>query len=165
MRHVQATHQLFPRQLHRRQRGVALVIVLGMLVVLSGLLVAFMSTAMTERSAAQAGNDGTAARQIADSTVNLVMAQIREATTQPQEDSTWASQPGAIRTFSGKLGGKLSLPLGASAYGYEVGANDRVFKLYSSDQMGVSTDDYETVDLPSEVRIIEDWERSDPAPD
>src|SRR4051794_36049817 len=84
-------------------RGIALVIVLAMLVLLSGLMVAFLSTATTERSAAFANSGAINARQIADSTVNTVISTIREATTAPEEDVTWASQPGAIRTFAGKL--------------------------------------------------------------
>src|SRR5687768_410506 len=91
-------------------RGVALVIVLAMLVLLSALLVAFMSTATTERASSYANAGATSARQIADSTVSLVISQIRDATSQassgnsqPDENVVWASQPGAIRTFSGRL--------------------------------------------------------------
>src|SRR5215210_7548042 len=87
----------------RSARGVALVIVLAMLVLLSALLVAFMSTATTERASSYANAGVSTARQIADSTVSLVISQIREATSFPDEGVTWASQPGAIKTFSGGL--------------------------------------------------------------
>src|SRR5687767_10990424 len=85
------------------RRGIALVIVLAMLVLMSGLLVAFISTATTERSSSFANSGAISARQIADSTVNTVISTIREATSSTEEDVTWASQPGAIRTFGGKL--------------------------------------------------------------
>src|SRR4030095_7534025 len=79
------------------RRGVALVIVLAMLVLMSGLMVAFISTATTERSASFANSGTIYARQIADSTVNTVISEIREATSVADESVTWASQPGAIR--------------------------------------------------------------------
>src|SRR3954451_19604900 len=95
----------FPRAaLRRRPQGIALVIVLSMLVIISGLLVAFMSTALNERGVSQMNSDNTAARQLSESTVNLAIATIREATTNPDEKISWSSQPGAIRLFSGKLG-------------------------------------------------------------
>src|SRR3954451_6076028 len=113
---IYISSSLSSRSKARRQpQGIALVIVLSMLVIISGLLVAFMSTAMNERSVSQMNADSTAARELADSTLNLVMATIREATTDVGEDSTWSSQPGAIRTFSGKLAGKVSAADGASA--------------------------------------------------
>src|SRR5687768_4284842 len=90
--------------------GVALVIVLAMLVLLSALLVAFISTATTERASSYANAGVTAARQIADSTVSLVISQIRDATSTPDEGVTWASQPGAIRTFSGRVAERRSFP-------------------------------------------------------
>ena len=150
------------KNLSRSSRGIALVIVLGVLVLMSGMLVAFMTTVSTERSATDAGFNGSMARQIADTTVNLVMAQVREATSQTQEDTTWASQPGAIHTFSGALGGKVDLPRGAYGTAYTEGSNDFVYKLYSADQMKVKSSDYTKNDLPAEVQVIESWNRKDP---
>ena len=83
-------------------RAVALIIVLAMLVLLSGLIVAFMSTVTTEHAATESFSNATTARQLADNTTNFVIGQIREATTLYTEKGTWASQPGAIRVFMGK---------------------------------------------------------------
>ena len=98
--------------------GVALVVVLAFLVLLSALIVSFFSSVTTEYTAAKSFSDGLSTRQLADSAVNLVMGQIREATT--QQNSAWASQPGMIRVYDqdGSVGG--------------------FYKLYSSDRMLLS---------------------------
>src|SRR5690349_8277591 len=110
------------------QQGIALVIVLAMLVLLSGLLVAFLTTATAERNSTAANAASVSARQIADNTVNLVINQVREATnagdangtggTKTWEDATWASQPGAIRVLSGQLGGGKFSRQDRSSYSY-----------------------------------------------
>ena len=86
----------------RSKGGAALILVLGMLVLLSGLVLSFLLTVRTEYGSAKSYEGGTNARLLADSALNLVMGQIREASTQP--DQAWISQPGLIRTFdvSGK---------------------------------------------------------------
>jgi uncharacterized protein (TIGR02600 family) len=99
------------------RRGIALLIVLGMLVLLSAIVVAFMTSVTTDLSASRGYEGGAQARLLADSAVNLVIAQIKEAST--QQDQAWISQPGLIRTY--EVGGKA-----AAAY-----------KLYSSDSMVV----------------------------
>ena len=156
------------------ESGVALVLVLGMLVLLSGLLLAFLTTATTERTATQSSSDGASARQIADSTINLVIGQIRDATsaTKPNGDineaMTWASQPGAIRTYSGEIGttNTSKYPAGGGTYpSYQTGKDDYVFKLYSSDRLKVTSDAYSNNDLPEEVGVINDWDRLDPNPE
>lgn len=155
-------------------RGVALVIVLSMLVLLSALLVAFMTTATTERAASFANAGVANSRQIADSTVSFVISQIRDATSITDEKTTWASQPGAIRTFAGALtpGAKQtgSLPNGAYWDDYSPsGASlpggrpaEAVYKLYSSDKMLVPAGDYATQDLnptskTGDVYVVENW--------
>ena len=155
------------RAAHRQQQAVALIIVLAMLVLLSGLIVSFMSTVGNERSASIANSASSSTRQIADSTVNLVMAQIREATSQSGNGTTWASQPGAVRTFSGKIdGGTVNTGRGAYDYIYTPGGNDAVYKLYSSEQMKVSSADYAKDLAPgnanNEVGVIEQWDRTKP---
>jgi uncharacterized protein (TIGR02600 family) len=108
----------------RSQRGVALVIVLSMLVLMSALLVAFMGSVSTERTASRAASATFDAKQAYESAVNLVISQIREATNDDTGEVGWASQPGAIRTFNA--------------------SGDReVFKLYSSDRMRVSSTAYD----------------------
>jgi uncharacterized protein (TIGR02600 family) len=161
-------------------RGVALVIVLSMLVLLSALLVAFMTTASTERSASFANAGLANSRQIADSTVSLVISQIRDATSVPDPDVTWASQPGVIRTFGGKLvpGGTQKGTLGSGAYWDDYApsssniksnrAADGVYKLYSADKMFVSSKEYADNDLDGtkasgDVQVVENWEPLDEA--
>lgn len=158
----------FARPSHRR--GIALVIVLTMLVLLSGILIAFMMSAANERTASQASSSSATTRQIADSTLNLVLAQIREATT-PPNGVTWASQPGAIRTFGGKVSQtKITVqpsggPSGAYYYSYAANSNDYVFKLYSADQLRPTAAEYKVKDLPEEVKVIENWDPKKPTAD
>jgi uncharacterized protein (TIGR02600 family) len=118
-----------------KRRGVALVIVLAILMLLSALLVAFMGKVGTERAASRSIAQSFEAKQAYDSAVNLVMSQIREAT-RNTGDTAWASQPGAIRVF----GDNAWRPDDAKAF---------VYKLYSSDRMKVKESDYDPT-LPLE---------------
>ena len=112
------------------QSGVALVIVLAMLVLITALVMAFFSSVTTDFSSSRAYANGENAKQLADSAVNVVMAQIKDATAGFVTDSTgtpdtskrlaWASQPGMIRTWDDS----------GNAY--------KVFKLYSSDNMSLA---------------------------
>ncbi|MCE9610268.1 MAG: Verru_Chthon cassette protein A [Chthoniobacter sp.] len=113
--------------------GAALILTLAMLVLLSGLVLAFLLTVRTEYGAAKSYGSGTDARLLADSTLNLVMGQIREATTQPGK--AWISQPGLIRTFDAG---------GAAAGSY---------KLYSADSLVEpgSFDPATASDLPADA--------------
>ncbi|MEI6535296.1 MAG: Verru_Chthon cassette protein A, partial [Verrucomicrobiaceae bacterium] len=90
------------RRSKSRTAGAALILTLGMLVLLTGLVLAFLMMVRTESGASKAYVGGTDARQLADSALNLVIGQIRDASTQP--GLAWTSQPGLIRTFdtSGK---------------------------------------------------------------
>lgn len=107
------------------KNGVALIIVLSIIVLLSGLLVAFMSSVGTESASAKASVRGIEARQIAESAVNLAISQIREATRGDANAPTaWASQPGVIRQFDDK------------------GKDKRVYKLYSARDMVVEDGQY-----------------------
>jgi Tfp pilus assembly protein PilX len=127
----------------QRERAVALIIVLAMLLLLSGLIVSFMTSVGNERAASVASNNEITTRQLADSTVNLVIGQIRQATTQAEAASvatTWASQPGAIRTFSGTVGPPKFVNTGAAGviqFTYKPGSNDYIFKLYSAENMKI----------------------------
>jgi len=80
-------------------RGMALVIVLALLVLFAALAMAiFVSSRVSrEASALYAGSIETA--QLADTAVNLCIAQIRDATSATHR--AWVSQPGMIRTFTG----------------------------------------------------------------
>src|ERR1700761_4648730 len=77
--------------------GVALIIVLGFLVIISALAVAFFSSVSTELKASRNFASEVTTRQLADSAVQLVIGQIADATTKTND--AWASQPGMIRTY------------------------------------------------------------------
>jgi uncharacterized protein (TIGR02600 family) len=84
--------------------GFALVVVLGMVVLIVGILVAFLLMAGTERTASGGFVAALSARNVGEAAVSLVKVQINSATTQGT-NTAWASQPGMVRTFdaSGKL--------------------------------------------------------------
>ena len=108
-----------------RRSGIALVIVLSMIVLLSAIMVAFMSRVSTEGRAAKIALQGFEARQAAETAVNLVISQLRAGTYDPSNlKRAWASQPGLIRTFS-------------------EGGDNEVYKLYSSNEMIQSASKYD----------------------
>src|SRR6478736_4214688 len=86
-----------PRRASRKS-GVALVITLALLVLLSAIVVAFLSTVTTDVAASKEYQSSANARLLADSAVNLVIGQIRDAST--QSNQAWISQPGLLRTYS-----------------------------------------------------------------
>jgi hypothetical protein len=86
-----------------------------MLVLLTGLVLAFLFTVRSESASSKAYEGGTNARLLADSAVHLVISQIRQASTQP--DLAWISQPGLIRTFD------------------SAGKPAKSYKLYSADSL------------------------------
>lgn len=81
------------------RRGVALIIVLALLVLVLGLTVTFLSRAGIERTASSGYAAASSNDLLADTVVNLVQGQIRDATTQGPAVA-WASQPGMVRTFA-----------------------------------------------------------------
>jgi len=103
------------------RQGLALVIVLGFLVILSALAIAFFSSVTTETKAARNYSGRVTTRQLGNTAVSIVMGQIREATALP--GAAWASQPGMIRVYRD----------GASASSKA----DTFFKLYSARNMVV----------------------------
>ncbi len=121
--------------------GVALVIVLGFLVLISVLAVAFFSSVNTELKGARTFASGVTTRQLADSAVNIIQAQIRDATA--RENGAWASQPGMIRVYRDANGTTSAPSKNAEAF----------FKLYSSDKMVL-----QTADLPSFVTGAGDYD-------
>ena len=157
----QATMKIHFKAKVQSTQAVALIIVLAMLVLLSGLIVAFMNTVTTEQGATQAYANSVTARQIADNTTNLVIGQIREATTRYTETATWASQPGAIRVFSGKQSNnKVGMPPeNGYQYEYKSGSDDWVYKLYSSEKMRVKGDDFQPdkAGMKEEIEVIKKW--------
>jgi hypothetical protein len=108
----------------RGRRGVALILILGSLVFLAALMLAFMSSVRVDRQSSELYAHSSAVRIKADSVVNLVMAQLQTATQGEDTNGNplaWSSQPGMIRTFDTS------------------GALDRAYKLYSWQGMVSST--------------------------
>ncbi|TDU67196.1 uncharacterized protein (TIGR02600 family) [Prosthecobacter fusiformis] len=100
------------------RRGVALVMVIAFLALITGLIIAFLTTVSTETQVAKRTDAGTRGRELIDTVNALVTSQIRDATSQGQEIA-WASQPGMIRTYGTTEGNAASSPL-------------RYYKLYSA---------------------------------
>ncbi|NRB74668.1 MAG: Verru_Chthon cassette protein A, partial [Verrucomicrobiales bacterium] len=80
------------------------------------LVLTFFTLASSEHRASKTYSQGLHAQQVAEQAVNMVVAQIREATSVGVEKA-WASQPGAIRTWD------------------QDGNFDAIYKLYSDDEM------------------------------
>ncbi len=112
----------------RQRKGVALILVISFIVLLSGLVVGFFSRVTTELTSARTYAESISARQLAESAVSIVMGQIRAATT--ITNGCWASQPGMIRVYgTGTL---------ADAKAYQF------YKLYSSHNMVLKAADLTT---------------------
>jgi len=107
----------------RQRKGVALILVVSFVVLLSALVVGFFSRVTTDLASSRSYAEGVGVRQLADSAVGVVMGQIREATTVP--NGCWGSQPGMIRVYRKSAGQP-----GADAHAF--------YKLYSSNDLIVS---------------------------
>lgn len=115
-------------------RGVALLLVLGALVLISAIIIGFLAAARSDRSAASFYETGSSARSYAETAVNIAIAQIAEATADP--GVAWISQPGLLRTFN------ASGPVAA-------------YKLYSSPLMKVGGAYDPELQAPTEIPA--DW--------
>ena len=124
--------QCVPR---RHRTGVALVIVLGMLVLIAVLVVAFLSSVSLELRSAKSYASESDARALADSAVNIVISQIQDATSTPA--LAWASQPGMIRTYD------------------NTGTEATDYKLYSSNKLRVDGGFDANANLSKEIPT--DW--------
>lgn len=105
------------RLFSKNRRGVALITVLTVIALTTILVMTFFTLATSEHRASNTYSQGIQAQQIAEQAVNLVIAQIREATVREVDEPpiAWASQPGAIRVWE------------------ENGDNGFAYKLYSDD--------------------------------
>ncbi len=104
------------------EKGLALVLVLFFLVILSGIIVAFFASVTTESASAHSYAAGASAKMLSDAVVNLVEAQIQDGTRTQSATNTilaWASQPGALRTFD------------------TTGQPQKIYKLYSAEDLVV----------------------------
>ena len=72
---------------------------LGCLVLLTTLILAFLISGQSNLKSSKLYANGSSVKTLADSTVNIVMAQIQQATSNGTQVA-WASQPGMIRTYS-----------------------------------------------------------------
>ena len=99
-----------------RRRGMALLLVLITLLLVSALVLAFFSSTKSEVSSTAAFAATGESSALADSAVNLVISQIRDGTNHGNGNTTWASQPGLIRN-------------------YDTSGNESAFKLYSASVM------------------------------
>ncbi len=102
----------------------ALVLVLIILVFVSTMVIVFMNSVKNELTSTNSYAAGIQSKQLAESAVQLVMAQITDATkgsANPGDPTSpklaWASQPGMIRTYN------------------DQGLKGNVFKLYSAANM------------------------------
>ncbi|NNM29923.1 MAG: hypothetical protein HKO57_10390, partial [Akkermansiaceae bacterium] len=102
--------------------GAALVIVVVLVTMLMVLILAFFSLSRLELRASRAYAESVTTNVLADSALNAVVAQIRDATSGLGTTQTWASQPGMIRRYDDK--GELV----------------NAFKLYSSASMVANSD-------------------------
>ncbi len=116
-----------------QRKGVALILVVSFIVLLSALVVGFFSRVTTDLTGARSYAEGISARQLAESAVSVVMGQIRAATT--ITNGCWASQPGMIRVYGTSNGtnpdGTPKLLAGSQAYAF--------YKLYSSHNLVVTS--------------------------
>jgi uncharacterized protein (TIGR02600 family) len=85
----------FPKR--RSRSGMALLLVLAGVVLITGIAVALLMRVEGGRVVSGAYSKSIEARMLADSAANIVIGQIRDATA--DGELAWASQPGAIRTF------------------------------------------------------------------
>ncbi len=112
----------------KNEKGVALVMVVAVIALATVMIMAFFDMAVSESEASNTYSDGLQAQQVAEQSVNLVIAQIRKATSDP--DKAWASQPGAIRTWTNN--GKLT--------GYKLYSDDLMVDHKSNDKDFASKD-------------------------
>lgn len=124
----------FGQRVRLGKRGVALVTVLTVMALTTILILTFFSLATSEHRASDTYSKGIQAQQVAEQAVNMVIAQIREATT-VGVDKAWASQPGAIRRWKSS------------------GSVDHIYKLYSDDRMKVT----DPKEMQTDFGELRDW--------
>lgn len=103
-----------------RRRGVALVMVVTMLGLITVLVLALYSLAESELKGARHYSSSHQSRQLSDVAVDVIISQLRKSTTQNISTTgreIWTSQPGLVRRYA--TSGQL----------------EAAFKLYSSSQM------------------------------
>jgi hypothetical protein len=141
------------------RRGVALVSVLAVLILLTVLVVAFLMRAQVARTSSANYRATTGTRLLADTVVNLVQAEINDATTYGTSNQnsggtapyTWVSQPGAIRVYdSSQNGAGATLDL------------QKIYRLYSAPALTTSniSDLLDTTGNSTELTSSTNWAAS-----
>ncbi len=112
-----------------KQRGIAIITVLSVLLLMTVLILAFFKMAQSELTDAKFYSESVRTRQLSEIVTNVVIGQIREATQTAliggSQRYTWASQPGAITQFGSNFQGGTDF--------YDMA--ERVYKLYSNRKM------------------------------
>ena len=117
----------------RRKRGFVLILVLGILVIVTLLVVGFLAHALSQVKSVTSYRAQTDSLLLSDVAVNIVKSQIDDATSQPS--ASWASQPGAIRSFS------------------DASTSSTIYKLYSSSSL---TSTNPSTDIPKDLPTATD---------
>ncbi len=124
----------------------ALVLVLSALALLSFLVLLVLTMTRNEDRASKASADVIEVRTLADLPAQLVISQIRRATSNLGSGFTWASQPGMIRVYAS----------GATDKAGRAGLYE-AYKLYSSPQLVVRGSDFSAL---AEQALFKDWAAS-----
>lgn len=132
------------RRLSSRQRGVAIITVLAVIVLMSVLVLSFFEMSKSEAVSAKNNAEILRSYSLRDTAINLAIAQIREATAPTtanvNANALWTSQPGMIRTFD------------------KAGNNGPIFKLYSAKQM--VADGNASEDSMLQEDLSQNWNKS-----
>ncbi len=135
-----------PRFSKNSSQGVALVLALSALALLSFLVLAVLTMTKTEDRSAKASADILDTRTLSDLPAQLVISQLRRATSNLGAGYTWASQPGMLRVFGTTV-----------EDGSPRAALQEAYKLYSSDRMVVQGGDF---DPAAEAAKLQNWKES-----
>lgn len=121
-----------------RQKGVALVAILSVLLLVTVLVVAFFAATQMETQSAANQEQLNQLHRLREVPLEIVKAQILGATTNGQSgglasvNKVWASQPGLIRVFN------------------TAGTLDRLYKLYSSAEMEATNTTFLSTEIPDD---------------
>jgi uncharacterized protein (TIGR02600 family) len=129
-----------PKNRHAKD-GMALVLVLCSLVILTALVVSFLLAAGVEIKASSSYQATAATQQLASTVINLVQGEISTATSM-QAPYSWASQPGAIWDFDG------------------TGNVSSIYRLYSWSQMTTANSSDVAGSTPTDLAKIDNWSTS-----
>ena len=113
MNHPSLSKKAFRARQNRR--GIALLIVLSSIILLTLIVIAFLINGTSELRTSAAYANGSSVKLLAQSAVNVVLAEINDAT--HDAHYCWASEPGMIRSYD------------------NTGAAYKYYKLYSDDGM------------------------------